>query len=176
VDRLAESLSIMKSLLGGEKVNFTGSHYRVENASIAPAPVQRPVPVLIAAGQRRLLELAAREADIIALAVQQDEGADQIAERVGWIRAAAGERFSQLEININLMAVAGQVPRQVAMTRGEDFARQVAESDAIPVLKGTVDQMCARLEWLRDTFSINYILVADQMMDALAPVVARLAR
>jgi len=53
--------------------------------------------------------------------------------------------------------------------------RQLAESDAIPVLKGTTEQMCDRLEWLRQQFGISYILVGDQLMDALAPVVARLA-
>jgi hypothetical protein len=35
--------------------------------------------------------------------------------------------------------------------------------------------MCDRLEWLRETFAINYLMVGDQLMDALAPVVARLA-
>jgi hypothetical protein len=72
------------------------------------------------------------------------------------------------------MAVAGQLPRQVEMSMGAEGARQLAESDAIPVLKGSTEQMCDRLEWLRERFAISYILVADQLMDALAPVVARL--
>jgi hypothetical protein len=72
------------------------------------------------------------------------------------------------------MAVAGRLPRQVEMSLGADRARELAESDTIAVLKGTTEQMCDRLEWLRERFGINYILVADQLMDALTPVVARL--
>jgi hypothetical protein len=93
----------------------------------------------------------------------------------GAVPVAADERFSDIVININLMAVAGRLPRQVEMSLGAEAARQLAESDAIPVLKGSTDQMCERLEWLRATFGISYVLVADQLMDALAPVVSRLA-
>jgi probable F420-dependent oxidoreductase len=175
VERLAESLAILKRLFAGEKVDFAGKHYSTTNATLSPAPVQRRLPILIAAGQPRLLRLAAREADMIALAVQPEESEAQVAERIGWIRQAAGERFADVAININLMAVGGRVPRQVEMMRGADGARQLAESDAIPVLKGTPEQMCDRLEWLRERLAINYVLVADQLVDALAPVVSRLA-
>jgi probable F420-dependent oxidoreductase len=175
VDRLAESLAILKPLLAGQSVDFSGTYYTTSKAAVAPAPVQNPVPILIAAGQPRLLKLAAREADIITLAIQPEESEAQVAERIDLIRGAAGERFSEIAININLMAVGGQVPRQIQMSRGAPAAQQLAESDAIPVLKGTTDQMCDRLEWLREKFAINYVMVADQLMDALAPVVSRLA-
>jgi probable F420-dependent oxidoreductase len=175
VDRLQEALAILKPLLSGETADFSGKHYAVANATIKPAAVQSSPPLLIAAGQRRLLTLSARQADIIALAIQPRETESEVAERIGWIREAAGDRFSDLAINMNLMAVAGQLPRQVAMSLGADAARQLAESDAIPVLKGTTEQMCDRLESLRQHFGISYILVGDQLMDALAPVVARLA-
>jgi hypothetical protein len=36
--------------------------------------------------------------------------------------------------------------------------------------------MCDRLAWLREKFAINYVVVGDELMDALAPVVSRLAR
>jgi probable F420-dependent oxidoreductase len=176
VDRLEESLRhIIKPLLRGEKVDFTGKHYTVRGASIAPGAVQTPPPILMAANQRRLLSLAAREADLIALAIQPSEAAETVDERIGWIQDAAGERFANLDININLMAVAGRLPMQVERSMGADGARQLAESDAIPVLKGSTQEMCDRLMWLRERFHINYILVADQLMDALAPVVGQLA-
>jgi probable F420-dependent oxidoreductase len=175
VSRLAEAISIVKRLLAGETVDFKGTYYTTSKASIAPAPVQVPLPILIAASQPRLLTLAAREADIITLAIQPEEGETQVAERIERIRAAAGNRFSQIDINVNLMAVGGQVPRQIQMMRGAEAARQLAESDGIPVLKGTTEQMCDRLEWLRDRFGINYVVVGDELMGALAPIVERLA-
>ncbi len=147
----------------------------MSKAAIAPAPVQNPVPILIAAGQPRLLKLAAREADIITLAIQPEETEAEVAERIDVIRQTAGDRFAQINININLMAVGGQVPRHIQMSRGAEAAQQLAQSDAIPVLKGRPDQMCDRLAWLREKFAINYVVVGDELMDALAPVVSRLA-
>ena len=175
VDRLEEALQIIKPLLRGETVDFAGAHYNVKQAKIAPTAVQTPPPILIAASQPRLLKLAAREADMIALAIQWKETEAEVAERIRLIREPAGDRFSSIAININLMAVAGRLPRHVEAGLGQEGARQLAESDAIPVLKGTTEEMCERLEWLRERFSVSYILVADQIMDALAPVVARLA-
>lgn len=98
----------------------------------------------------------------------------QVAERIGWIREAAGERFSHVEININLMAVGAQVPRYLQMSLGA-AASQLAESDAIPVLKGTTDQMGNRIEWLREKFGITYIMVGEELMEARVPIVSRLA-
>ena len=68
VARLAEAVAIIKGLLEGEQVSFTGRHYRVTGHRIEPLPVQRPhPPILIGGNGRRLLALAAREADIVGL-------------------------------------------------------------------------------------------------------------
>src|SRR6267143_5456365 len=117
VDRLAEALAIIKPLLAGQTVDYSGTYYTTSKAAIAPAPVQNPVPILIAAGQPRLLKLAAREADIITLAIQPEETEAEVAERIDVIRQTAGDRFAQINININLMAVGGQVPRHIQMSR-----------------------------------------------------------
>jgi hypothetical protein len=37
------------------------------------------------------------------------------------------------------------------------------------------DEITMALEWLREKFAISYIMVGDQLMDALAPVVSELA-
>ena len=175
LQRLWREPSVTHSGRYFQLVEFNGTYYTTSKASIAPAPVQVPLPILIAASQPRLLTLAAREADIVTLAIQPEEGETQVAERIERIRAAAADRFSQIDINVNLMAVGGQVPRQIQMMRGAEAARQLAESDGIAVLKGTTEQMCERLEWLRDRFGINYVVVGDELMDALAPIVERLA-
>src|SRR5689334_861147 len=68
VERLAEALGIIKALLGGQRATAPGPHYAVADADVFPRPVQQPrPPILLAAGGRRLLALAAREADIVAL-------------------------------------------------------------------------------------------------------------
>jgi probable F420-dependent oxidoreductase len=174
VARLAEALGIVKPLLRGETVTIQGKHYTVEKGAISPLPIQRPVPILMAAAQKQLLTLAAREANTIALAGSPIDTDAAVSERVDWIREAAGARFAEIEINLNIMAVAGQVPRFLQMTMGE-AAQRLANSDAIPVLRGSLDQMCDRLLRLRQQFGISYVMVADELMDVFAPVVARLA-
>src|SRR5436305_15116721 len=44
VERLAEAVRIIKKLLAGDEVTFSGGHYRVARHSIAPQAVQKPHP------------------------------------------------------------------------------------------------------------------------------------
>jgi probable F420-dependent oxidoreductase len=56
VARFAESFEIVRRLLGGERVSFSGRFHRVEDAVLLPPPVRRP-PLMIGTRGRRLLEL-----------------------------------------------------------------------------------------------------------------------
>jgi probable F420-dependent oxidoreductase len=175
VAALAESLVLLKSLLAGKTATATGPRYAAAGAEITPGPVQQPrPPILVAGSGRRLLSLAAREADIIAIGVPPTEPEAKVAERIGWVREAAGTRFAELELNIALMAVGERVPRWVSEQMGltaQDFAR----SGSVVALMGTIDQMCETLLKRRETLGISYVVVSDEMMEALAPVVERLA-
>jgi probable F420-dependent oxidoreductase len=175
VARLTESLALLKTLLAGQTVTATGAYYRVENAVISPRPVQQPHPPLLVAGSgRRLLAMAAQEADIVALGVEPRESVAALAERIGWLREAAGNRFARLELNVNLMAVGQQVPQYVSRQLGLS-ATDLARVDSAAALVGTIDEMCSTLLRRRETLGISYVMVADELMEALAPVVARLA-
>jgi probable F420-dependent oxidoreductase len=175
VAALAESLRLIKALLAGETATATGPRYAAEAAEISPRPVQQPrPPILVAGSGRRLLSLAAREADIVALGVAPTEPEAGVAERIAWLREAAGPRFGELELNMTLMAVGDQVPvwvsRQLGLT-----AEALASSGAVSVLFGSVDEMCETLLRRREALGVSYVAVSDEMMKALAPVVERLA-
>ncbi len=173
--RLAASLAIIKPLLAGQRASATGRYYAAVDAEVSPLPVQQPrLPILIAGSGPRLLALAAREADIVALGIGLDATEAVAAEKIALLREAAGERFAQLEININLMMVGERMPRWIAAQFGADAGR-LARSGAVPVLTGTTDAMCDTLERRRETLDISYIVVSDELMEALAPVVGRLA-
>ncbi|HET9318903.1 MAG TPA: LLM class flavin-dependent oxidoreductase, partial [Bryobacteraceae bacterium] len=175
VSRLAESLAIIRRLLAGERVSVAGAYYTLSDAMIAPRPAQAHLPILVAGSGRRLLSLAAREADIIALGLPPDVSEPLVSERLEWIRSAAGDRFASLELNLHLMAVGGRIPRHLSSKLDPAAAAAFAQSKAIPVLKGETSAMCDRLAELRGRLGINYFMVSDELMDALAPVVARLA-
>ncbi len=171
--RLAESLSLIKPLLAGQPARSDGPYFPAQNAEVSPRPTQPP-PILIAGSGRQLLSLAAREADIVALGVPPDATEQAVAEKIGWLREAAGDRFAHLELNLNLMAVGNQVPRYISAQLGLT-ADDLARSGAASALTGSVDEMCETLLRRRESLGISYIMVGDELMDALAPVVERLA-
>jgi alkanesulfonate monooxygenase SsuD/methylene tetrahydromethanopterin reductase-like flavin-dependent oxidoreductase (luciferase family) len=63
--RLREAVEVVDGLLRGEQMSYHGEHYRLEDAGLVPAPVQKPrPPLLVAANRRRGLRLAAERADV----------------------------------------------------------------------------------------------------------------
>jgi probable F420-dependent oxidoreductase len=174
VERLAESLGVIKALFSGQPAP-AGRHYTGAGAEVFPLPVQQPrPPILVAAAGRRLLALAAQEADIVTFALPPDAGRTVFQERLDWLRQAAGDRFEQLELNVNLIAVGREVPPWLPARLGLDPAQLVA-SGSLVVLMGTIDEMCDQLLERREALGISYVTLSDAFMDAFAPVVERLA-
>jgi F420-dependent oxidoreductase-like protein len=65
-ERLEEAVIVMRSLMTEDTVSFDGRHYRLEDATYHPRPVQRPHPPIWigARGERRTIPVAARQADV----------------------------------------------------------------------------------------------------------------
>src|SRR3954469_7147097 len=110
-ERLGESVRIVKSLLQGETTSLDGRHYQVKEHTIYPLPVQQPrPPIMIGGNGRKLLALAAQEADIVGLTgLAFPKGAREVDvagfkaasvdEHIGWVREQAGERIARIELN-----------------------------------------------------------------------------
>jgi alkanesulfonate monooxygenase SsuD/methylene tetrahydromethanopterin reductase-like flavin-dependent oxidoreductase (luciferase family) len=65
VSRLDEGLDVLDRLLRGETLPFDGQFTRYDRAEVAPGCAQEPrPPLLVAAGGRRTMSVAARRADI----------------------------------------------------------------------------------------------------------------
>ena len=60
VDRFAEAIEIVKSMLSQERTTFSGEHFTITNAPCEPKPVQSPLPILVGTGGSRMLRLTAR--------------------------------------------------------------------------------------------------------------------
>ncbi len=64
VDRLEEAVQIIRLLMDEGHGSFEGRYYRLDDAYLAPRPLQEPrIPLLIAAHRPRMLAIAARYAD-----------------------------------------------------------------------------------------------------------------
>ena len=60
VDRFAEAIEIVSSMLSQERTTFKGEHFTITNAPCEPKPVQSPLPILVGTGGARMLRLTAR--------------------------------------------------------------------------------------------------------------------
>ena len=66
IEMLDEALTTIDGLLTGTDVSFTGKHYELHNATLQPSPVQTPRPPIWigASGERKMLPLVAKHADV----------------------------------------------------------------------------------------------------------------
>lgn len=71
--RVRETLQVVKAALSGEKVRFSGEEVSANGFKLE-VPPEQPVPVYLAALGPRMMELAAAEADGLALFLAAEEG------------------------------------------------------------------------------------------------------
>src|ERR1700722_7726975 len=102
VERMLEGLAVMKGLWSHERFSYRGSHYQVVDAQGLPRPHSVPYPpIVVGGGSRRILTIAAAEADIVGVNPDLRAGstggdlianvaAERFDERIGWVRTAAG--------------------------------------------------------------------------------------
>jgi len=118
VDRFEEALQIMQPLLKGQRVDFSGTHYEMENCVITPlGPRAEGIPLLVGAKQPRMLRLVAQYADQWNTAwLGQPE---ELAERLVWIDAACadvGRDRATLDVTVGVAAVFPEFGETTNMT------------------------------------------------------------
>lgn len=193
IERLGEALQILRQAFGGESVRLAGRHYTVDGGDAWPAPVQERIPVLIGGGARPILEFAARNGDIVSVHRNLQRGvgaswakevdgdghfADRVAQRITWVRDAAGPRFDALELHAVVLKV-------IVTDQRAEAASKLAEQHALPpaallesphYLIGSVDQITEDLLARRERWGISYWSVADgNDLESFAPVVRKLS-
>ena len=189
VGRLEESLRVVKGLLAGGPLEFAGVHYSVTGLEGFPPPVQRPrPPILIDAGGRRMLGIAGREADIVGILPRalrhgtisealSERSPATIAEKVGWVREAAGDRFDRVELSMvaTVRVAADHVAAAERFAAEEGWAGAAERVLEMPsVFLGPVERIVDQLHARRERYGFSYHVVPDEAMEAVAPVVERL--
>jgi probable F420-dependent oxidoreductase len=189
VDRFEEGLKVIKAAMSGEAFSFAGDHYTITDYTGMPRPVQSPCPpILVGGGGKRVLSIAAREADIIgingtlaagaigpdAISTMTAAAVDQKIEIVG---AAAGPRLEHLELNVRAFMVRVTDDRDTVVEQIAGFVdvdpSMVVESPF--VLIGTPAQIVEDLLRRRERWGFSYVIVGADDVEPFAPVVAELA-
>ena len=189
VDRLGEALTILRALWADGKCTHVGPHYQLEDAQGLPRPY-RPSgpPLIVGGGSPRVLALAAREADIVGVNPNLRAGAvgPEIAtevlgprydEKVSWVRAAAGTRIDEIELQcLTFVVQVGPDRDEAARNLAPMFGLSPEDAADVPLaLVGTVDQICETLEERRRRWGFSYWVVHEGEMEAFAAVVERLS-
>jgi probable F420-dependent oxidoreductase len=188
IERMAEAVTIFKKFFAGGEFSFEGKHYTIKGLEGTPPPVQKPhPPFVIGGGGRKMLELAAREADTINVNFDLREGkrgrrtaqtglAALTDDKLRWIREAAGERFERIELGLMVLQASVTDDRDLV---AEAFAPRTGmePKDLLEVphfMIGTVDQIVEDLEKRRERYGVSHVVVPDDAAEQLATVVERL--
>lgn len=188
IARMGEALTLVKALWSGETVRFHGTHYRVEGLTGTPVPAQRPgPPVFVGGGGRRMLTLAAREADIVGINATMSAGrldpsigADATPaateRKIGWIKEAAGDRWPTIDLHTRVhLALVTDDREGVADALASGFGLSAPDALGSPhALVGTVGEIVDAVVERRERYGINVVGLPLEAMESFAPVVARL--
>lgn len=188
LDRMEETITLLRASFADGELDIDGKYVHAVGFEAVPKPVRRPAPpLMIGGGSRRVLGIAGREADIVSLNFDNSSGrigpagvgsstAELTDQKIGWIRNGAGERFDRIEIEIGAyFTVVNDDPSTVAKM-APMFALTPEQMAEHPHgLIGSVDVICEQLVARRERYGISYVTFGASVMEAVAPIVERLA-
>ena len=174
VDRLEEALCVIKKLFTEESVHFSGKHYTITEMKGLPRPIQKPhPPIAIGGAGKRMLSLAAREADSISIMFRLptqgiDAENESLQQKLAWVREAAGARSARLELS--------QLAYVLAINDGRTDRSFEGDGPPLSRIVMSAGQAVEHLLEQRERYGFSYIPVyGGAQMEHFASVVARLA-
>jgi probable F420-dependent oxidoreductase len=196
---LARDTTSLRDLSGGRFELGLGAGYVKEEFEQAELPYPTPgqrvawlrhvtehmnenvpdVPILIAGNGDKLLTLAAERAHIIGLTggAPATDDSDPLADRIAFVRDAAGDRFDELELNISVTAMPTDDSGVPDLTITRRFLPQFSDEQLLrapSVLSGSTQDMANRIRDYRDAYGISYITVQQLHAEPFAKVIAEL--
>lgn len=172
VNYLEETIQLLKQLFTEEIVSFSGKYATVTNLKSSLRPVQKPHPPLLIAGTgERMLKLAAREANIIAIGSRfspqgKDPADPPLEQKISWIKEAAGERLAELELSQTIydLEIADSKTALPPQTGGWVTPRRpVSTAQAVELL---LEQ--------RERYGFSYLQIQAAQMENFLPVAEQL--
>jgi probable F420-dependent oxidoreductase len=188
IDRMEETIALIRAHFADGEIDIDGAHVHATGFEGVPKVPTGLPPIMIGGGAPRVLGIAGREADIVSLNFDNSSGkigpagvgsstAELTAQKIEWIRAGAGDRFDDLELEIAGYFTVVTDDREDTLSKmAPMFGLEPAVFGEHPhALIGSVESICDQLVERRETYGISYITFAGRTVDAVAPIVERLA-
>ena len=118
IERLTETIGVLKELFAGKTVTFQGEHIQLEKFKLHPTPVQGgAIPFVLGGGSRRILNVAGQKADVVSLIPGSNNRTT---------RGMRGESLSRESMEEKLEWVRGRSRQPLRCTRAQfpDHLRQ----------------------------------------------------
>ena len=188
IDRFVEGIKVIKGAMAQGPFSFSGEHYTITGYNGTPKPIQAPCPpILIGGGGKRVLSIAAREADIIGINATMSAGvvgpdaistmtATAVDEKVDIVRVAAGARLPDIEMNVRafLVNITDDATGAAAGIAAMMGVEQKMVEETPFALVGPPSKLIEDLIARRERWGFSYIIVGAEDIDSFAPVVSAL--
>ena len=192
IDRLAGTLDLLRALFPAvgpavAPTTLDAPGVAVRNLCNVPAPATSP-RLFVGGGGRRVLTLAGRTADVVGVNFDIREGrlgahttasasADATDEKVGWVRAAAGDRDPVLHL-VAYWSEVTEDPLDAAARRIATFGLDLAPEQLLAsphALIGPAGAVAERLAELRERWGFGYVSFYETDLPSLLPVLDRVS-
>jgi probable F420-dependent oxidoreductase len=190
IGRLSEAVGIIRVLLDGGTVEHTGESYQISGLDLGVLPRYQDRPrLVVGAGGPRMLAVAARHADTVALlpapirdSRDRDDPLDLLPEaldrKIAVLRAKGGDRFGELELSafVTILITDNRhSDTEALITRRGWSGIDVDGVWQMPtILIGSVAQIREDLQARRERFGLSYLVTSDRNLPTIAEIVASL--
>ena len=187
IEQMGDGTKLLKAMWTQDEPTYHGPYFKIDKAYCDPKPVQRPYPpILIGGGGKRVLEIAANEADILNLNAPVTKGVVDVAEALKFDRAkvlkriemirgfvkAAGRAADALELSgVGFVLMAKDRATVDAMAAGTAQTFGIEDNasmrTSLQILIGTPDDVKRELAARIEKFGMTYFFLNFMMPDTI---------
>lgn len=179
IEQLAEAIKLLKAMWTQDEPTFHGRFFSIGKAYNYPRPVQKPhPPILIGGGGKKILKIAAEEAEVLNLNPPVTKGMvdlaqamkfdkDEMKRRIGMLRdfqKAAGRSADAVELSGGGFLIAARdkatAEAMIQATAQMMGIQDVEAARRSPmVLVGTIDDIKRELSWRIENLGLTYFFI-----------------
>jgi probable F420-dependent oxidoreductase len=133
LEQLSDALKLIKAMWTQEEPTYRGRYFSIEKAYNYPRPVQKPhPPIMVGGAGKKLLQIAAAEAQIANLIPPIVNGRDFVQDPDAAVRFDKAELKRRIDMLRSFVADAGRTPGSVEVSgiAMVNLARSKSEADA----------------------------------------------